>query len=300
MKNITYILILAVVGLLISDSAFAVSVPYRVSFTGCSADTYYDSNGGYGCGDSSAMYNNINGTVCSGGGTTYAQQIALAANNPLGAGGRGFRRFFCNTGATGSISFDISTTNELWMRFYIRMQPGFQWNGFSWMKTLNFTPISQNFWVDIQPNGIYVDAMGGGGEQATQNGNGYYCQSGTPCGWNQMNPRGTPSGGVNEGDGSWHSFEIHIKDQTGSGTYDGQLDFWLDGTLVAHTTTFNFNSGAPQGIRRIQFWANFNGTVNNANPAYIDIDDISVSTSGYIGPLGGSVPAMPSSPRNLR
>src|SRR5687767_9283016 len=72
------------------------------------------------------------GIAGSGAWTTSAgsqDQITAAANNPLGAGGKGFRHWrgdgVNNVG--GGIRIDFPPATQMWFRMYIRYQAGFRW-----------------------------------------------------------------------------------------------------------------------------------------------------------------------------
>lgn len=306
MKKLLFIILCLLPSEIMAASA---TVPFSTSFIGCSGDTEYASDG-WACGTSPAnlMYNSVSAGVCTSSGY---QQISTAANFSGGAGGRGWRRWMCGgtsintvSPSTGTLSVSVPMASEYWIRFYIRFQTGFDWNtyGIAAFKVVRANPIApQNFWFDFSG----VDAgrsepMGGGGLGGGNN-NIMHCVSG--CGWNTVNPSGgVGSGGYRYGDNSWHSIEIHLKDQTGTGTYDGEYDFWLDGSLKFHSAAVNFCTGAPQGINRFQFFAN-ERTPNNPSPMYVDIDDIAISATGYIGPLGSSTgtgPGAPNAPTGFR
>jgi hypothetical protein len=287
--------------------AASASLPFSTSFVGCTSDVYY-STSGWACGTNPAnvVYSTTNGaTVCSSNGY---QQISTAADHPGGTGGKGWRRWVCgatsgNTPSTGSLTVNMTHTSELWIRFYMRWQPGFEWNssapaGLFYQKVFYIRPMGGDGAVmDLShADNMTMTTQGGGGigsGTATVSAN---CSQ--RCGWNTMNPNGAmQANGVRLGDGSWHSIEVHVKDQSGSGTYDGEWDLWIDGVLKSHVTGINYNYGVPSGIDSIQMMIN-QSTPSNPTPMYNDIDDIEVSHTGYIGPLGPST--RPNPPTGLR
>jgi hypothetical protein len=295
MININYTFILIVIFLFMSSyleicNAANITLPWSTSFVGCSSDSNYPT-GGWACGTSPAnvAYNNVNPNVCTSNGY---QQISTAANYPGGAGGRGWRRWVCgatsgNSPSTGSITLTIpSNTHEFWLRFYMRWQAGFEWNtanGLFYQKILYLRSGAISAVMDYAAGGnMRMTVQGGDGNGTGQN---VYDTCSGECGWNTMNPGGEMQGnGVRLGDDSWHAVEIHYKDQTGSGTYDGVWDLWIDGTLESHVTGINWTTGAPVGLSSVQFMIN-QSTPSNSVPMYNDIDDIAISNTGYIGLL---------------
>jgi hypothetical protein len=75
-------------------------------------------------------------------------QITLAANNPAGGGGRGFRHWRgdgVNVNGGGiSINFPGSYS-EMWMRFYMRYQAGFQFSQLYYTK--DRTALGHHHWL---------------------------------------------------------------------------------------------------------------------------------------------------------
>jgi hypothetical protein len=129
----------------------------------------------------------------------------------------------------------------------------------------------------------------------------YYAQVGdathhrdSSIGWNIF------CGGGSTSDGSWHSIELHIKSETGN-TSDGILQWWVDSVLRG-----NFNDvkhGLASGGRTIGgFLIGSNAKYPaNGRCMYVDYDDIAVSNTGYIGPLGSKSDTIPPSvPKNVR
>lgn len=212
-----------------------------------------------------------------GGWTTQngdRDQITAAANNPLGQG-RGFRHYRGPGGNNngGSILITIPPTNQAWLRFYMRYSAGFQFNGGAPHYTKDI------YWNVGEPNYI-VFGFGDGflytHASAMQFPNVHSSET-----WSDIN-RGSA------GDGQWHAYEQYINVST------GQLRIWRDGKLVLDRTGVNFG-GAP--LRRFVLSENQNEVLGNH---YTDYDDVAVSTTGYIGPLGTATAAPPLPPQNLR
>ncbi len=96
------------------------------------------------------------------------------------------------------------------------------------------------------------------------------------------------------GDGLFHAIEIHAKLNT-SGA-NGIAEGWVDGKKMFSFNNVDYGGGSG--------WTYFVISLNQANVAnggcvYIDIDDIAISNTGYIGPLGWVAPAKPSPPTNV-
>lgn len=274
-------------------SAATINLPWSTSFENCTSDTNFPSDG-WASGTKNAVKNNVNvgksGPVCTDNGY---QQISRTANFPAGGGGCGWRRWVCGgpggriTPATGSIIVFVDRLSEFWLRFYMRWEAGFEWSSSDnlfFQKVLFLRPLSSGGSVmDFQgPDNMTMTTQGGGGLGGRDNVVFARCLT---CGWNTTNPSGAMQlNGVRLGDDSWHAIEIHVKDQSGEGTYDGQWDLWIDGVLKSQVTGINYNRGAASGVTSIQFMIN-QRSPSNKTPMYNDIDDIAVSNTGYIGLL---------------
>jgi hypothetical protein len=280
--------------MLVNCTAFAATanLPWSTSFENCSNTNYPDD--GWASGSNDTVWNNVNvgsgGPVCVDNGF---QQISTDANYPGGAGGCGWRRWVCGgpggrvTPATGSIIVHVNKLSEFWLRFYMRWQAGFEWNSrdkLFFQKILFLRPLSSGGSVmDFQgPDHMTMTTQGGKAMGRRDNVVFANCPR---CGWNTTNPNGEMQrNGIRLGDGSWHAIEIHVKDQSGAGTFDGEWDLWIDGVLKSHVTGINYNRGAASGVTSIQFMIN-QRSPSNAKPMYNDIDDIAISATGYIGTL---------------
>jgi len=228
-----------------------------------------------------------NGDPCSpndgidayGGWTTSAggrDQITSAANNPMG-GGRGFRhqRGPGTNNNGGSILINIPHSPQVWLRFYMRFSAGFQFVGGAPHYTKDI------YWNVHEPGWVFfgfLDSMltthlsGMGMNSPNQ----YSSDS-----WSAIN-----SGSV--GDGQWHAYEQYLNTNT------GQVRMWRDGKLVLERSGLNF------GMTNFKWFALGENQNEVLGFHYTDYDDIAVSTTGYIGPLGSTAPTPPLPPRNLR
>lgn len=208
----------------------------------------------------------------------HYDQIISAANNSAGGGGKGYRHWvgdgINNNG--GGITVSFSPQTELWMRWYHKWALDFQWNTLIYDKLLYFD-MGQSGSTIIEPYGF--DKFTFRLYTGTQD---YQSASGT--GWDTIMSAGALDGnGHRKSDGQWHCFEIHIKQET-SGNSNAELDFWIDGVSVMHETGFQF--GDSTGWETITLNSN-QRTVNNGVDMPVDMDDIAISNTGYIGPLGG-------------
>ncbi len=264
-----------------------ITLPWSTSFTGCSADQLIPVGETAVCG--------TNNMVAAGGYdacTPSSGGIYSDANYPGGGGERGWRRWTCGpTGhgharGTGYLWINLNSEPEIWVRFYTRWQVGslYSASGARYAKLVYIRPFGSGLVMDL----IGADKMSmtvQSGRGKTGAANIFACRSG--CGWNTLNPNGSPGAGANNGDGSWHAIEFHFKDQSGTGTYDGVWDLWIDGIQKTHQTGIQWYSGAPTGVRSLQFMVNQTFPMNTDVPRYNDVDDIAISKTGYIGLIAG-------------
>jgi len=206
--------------------------------------------------------------------------ITLAANNPLGTG-RGVRHWRepgTNSGG-GGVRITFPATTQIWMRFYMRYSAGFSWqNGQPhYTKDINWNVGAYNYKITGFSNGYFYL------HNVNDSTNNYSSDT-----WSMIN-------GGNVGDGKFHSYETYIKmDTNGS---NGELKLWRDGSLVKTRTGINFGGGTLS-----HFLLGSNQSYVTSTGSYTDYDDVAISYTGYIGPIGGSAPQPtgPAAPSNLR
>jgi len=202
-------------------------------------------------------------------------QIIAAANHAAGGGGRGMRQYrgdgSNNVGGGLALMGDTPPgLTEMWVRFYMKYQSGFAWSG----DDPNYT--KENFWTGA--NSFLFGIQGGHSWGILYSGN-YYTSSRT---WNA-----TMGGTV--GDGLWHCYEYHVK-QNG---VNGQVEIWVDdvqylnatgdlGSTTWDTALFGENQAIVTGAGGTDY--------------FTDYDDIAISDSARIGPLSGGSPPAFSSP----
>ena len=232
----------------------------------------------YNCNDwtqSMGLFNvNCDGLTGYGGWTTVngaEEQITAAANNPAGGGGKGQRHWAGDgpTNNSGGLRIVFLTHQpELWVRWYMRYELGFQWN-----------PLIADKWLYFdsgQPQAVVPEWYGSDKLNIWSNTSGNH--AGATDGWT------TTMGGPTS-DGKWRLYEVHLKMDT-DGT-NGIGEIWIDGVKKLSYT--NINYGTQAGWLFFALGSN-KGVTNNGRDMYIDYDDVSVSATGYIGPLPTSAP----------
>jgi len=203
-------------------------------------------------------------------------QITAAANNLSGGGGKGFRHWRGNgqnNNGGGLIITLPAPVTEMWVRLYMRYSLGFAWNGGNPVYT------KDNYWGACGGGCLIFGIQGNSSWGLNFDGGTNYPSSLT---WAQ-------SQGGATGDGQWHVYEYHVKQNGAAAT----IEIWVDGVRYLNLTNANLGS-TP--------WQSFKLGENQGNPTgctpdcYTDYDDIAISTVGRIGPISGFVPA----PGNLR
>ena len=230
-----------------------------------------------------------------GGWTTSngsVDSISAASNFPGGGGGKGYRSMVgtgTNSNGGGLRIMLPYEMKELWVRFYMRHQAGFKWQNDqpAYEKDLYFNDGLANAPVFVvgYSSGLFgVLRVNPGGSHLT---------GGQSSHWQTIN-------GGPRGDGQFHSFEVHVKQDTNGS--NGIAETWVDGQLVARYTNVNWNGSIGQpGWTFFSMAINQHYVDNNGVDMYRDYDDIVVSSSGYIGPVsGGGQSQLPSAPSNLR
>jgi len=208
--------------------------------------------------------------------------ITSSANNPLGAG-RGFRHFR-SSGTNvegGGITISFPATSQLWVRWYARYSAGFQWaNGSpTYTKDLYFHAGEAGAVIAGFSNGSFYMHSTAGSQNLTSSKT-----------WSSIN-------GGSLGDGKFHCYEMYVKiDTNGS---NGISRLWVDGQQVSDRTGLNLGTRGP--LSYFTLGENQSSVVGDH---YTDFDDVAISTTGYIGPIGGgTAPAptpAPAAPMNVR
>lgn len=259
-----------------------ISLPWSTTYN-C-AD-WQQGNGQLGC-DGLSSYGNW---TCNAG--NLGEQIISEAGNPAGQG-KGQRHWLGNATAVSNVNNSggtvirfTRTQPEFWIRWYNRWESGFKWNSQHALKLMYiYTNPQTNVGSQVIPelkDGSYFEvAVQGGGPSPR-------CSH---CGWDALFPSG-------QSDGSWHAFEVHLKmDTNGS---NGIAEVWIDGAKKVSQTNVNF--GTQSGFQWILVGSNAQFPNNVNGCAYLDYDDIAISSTGYIGLLTDGAPVRrPSPPKNLQ
>jgi len=247
----------------------------------------------FNCADWNQNMGLLDGNVCvtgdgiagHGGWTTGSgnvDQITAAANNPSGAGGKGFRHWRGNgtNSAGGGIHITLpQSVTEMWMRLYMRYQLGFAWSP-------SGSPLytKDNYWGACGSGCLIFGIQGSNSWGVNYNGSTNYPSS---LSW-------SASQGGATGDGQWHAYEYHVKQNGSSAT----VEVWVDGVRYLRNTAANLGSNPWNSF---SLGENQSSVAGCSNDCYTDYDDIAISTSGYIGLLGGSSSSSaPTAPVNLR
>lgn len=206
--------------------------------------------------------------------TDSITSILEAASNPLGTG-KGMRFRIGDGNAIQSTPAKVTFSSpqpELWIRWYMRYEDGFKWNGqISSDKNLyiHTNPSVAQAIAEFRDTTYAVTSAGGGTSIPVQT------EAGE--GWNGIM-------GGDESDGLFHCYEIHLKMDTD--TTDGIGQLWLDGILKDETITANWSWGIEAAKLG---WGYINHTSNQATPdnrkaAYLDWDGmIIINSSSYTG-----------------
>ena len=210
----------------------------------------------------------------------HGEQITTEANYSEGGGGRGQRHWMAD--GTNKMSGGMSVyfnqdQPELWIRWYMRFQDEWEWSG----AVNNFG--LKVFYFDMgQPSSLIFDIQYPDQLRIRSHfGGGAYDQTG--YGWNNIMQNGsTDDYGRKRSDGAFHCYELHLKMDTNGN--NGVAQIWIDGALVYDRSDLDLGT-AISGWNYISFPQNGRGTNNGVDCGYIDIDDMVINNTGYIGPL---------------
>jgi hypothetical protein len=301
-KSLKYLFV--IVALVFSVRSYATTpIPFSTTFSDC---PYWNSYYQYGvnnyiCPSEPNGLQRHGAWTCSGGET---EELTTSANMSSGAGGSGLRHW-TGTGknvcsGSANIVFD-SVQPELWIRWYQRYDSGQYFRSNSegdkqlLMDSTVFAspPSGCGHWYGGWENPtklvVQVKSVGGG------SGINYYGQA--DRGWNYVMHEGaTAPNGEKYSDGQWHYYEVHMKWNTGSppdGNPDGIVQWWIDGELLLDHSDVVWYRQYPEcsGWHNVVFRANVDYAMQSTCLSD-DIDDIAISNTGYIGPLGYSVPVV--------
>ncbi len=281
MRSISLILIL----ILLPCAAYAApdaTLPWSTSFGSSAATITYD--GGAETEVVDNLYTLENQSLSS--------YLSAAANHTGGTGSMGYRVPLSDglNAASGiSLGLKFATPQpEFWMRFYVRYPDGFAWGTFDWHKWVYFGDAGSS--DNRNYNSMLFEPASGGAYRiiAMPSGTGGSYYGDASPDWYD-----TFAGGGTTSDGTWHYVEFHVKMDTSSSPYNGVAEYWIDGVKHLAVTNANFSGGetaARAGWTLFRFNTN-QATPGNAggigSPSYVDYDDVTISSTGYIGPIDG-------------
>lgn len=213
--------------------------------------------------------------------TGQVEQITPLANMAAGGGGSGQRHWIGSgkNNNSGSAQFCLTAPQpEFWFRYYTRWQQGYFMSGQQAQKLI--------YGVG---GGPYIDTNGGDGIRVVLNGN--VVAMSTAGVWNTIM-------GGQVSNGKWHEFQFHLK----AAGANGGGDVWVDGKHVLSFTGYDW--GSIKGWQCVIYPENVESNATGTT-MYQDIDDVAISTKGYItslipGGATGSAASPPSAPTNLR
>jgi len=250
----------------------------------------------------------------------YISSITTGANNINGSGGRGNRIVTgggTNTG-TASLAVEFAAPQpELWLRWYMRYEAGYNWQVRD-AGTGPYPSYDKHFFLNTQGTPDAIPEYKGREYAISSQGtvdSGSLITSGE-LGWPTIMGIVTDAdvgagrdakllaGG--DSDGDWHCFEVHLKMDTtgldGVGN-NGVGQMWIDGELILDSDTQDFSGSVNQATVR-EGWINcllgsIQGLVEGKGILSVfdvDIDDIVIYNqtppntdadgNPYIGPIG--------------
>ncbi len=219
-------------------------------------------------------------TCDNGNGTVSEEQITAAANYPGGGGGKGQRHWKGNGTNNNSGGLRIAFNSpqpELWIRWYMRYEQGFEWKSLNNDKIL-YIDVNMSYFVIFGYN--WPDEI-----RFEVSGKPYSVGKGN--GWNTIMANGATDARSNRtSDGQWHLYEIHIK--MGTNSRNGVGEVWID--RIKRFSRSDINFGRQTGKTG---WSHILIGSNNRYPAtngcmYVDYDDITISTTRPDGKLMSS------------
>jgi len=221
-------------------------------------------------------------------------RMDASSNNPLGIG-KGWRMVIGDGSNhnTAAPRLSFPAQSELWLRWYMKFELGMSPHTVpppsgqtNYNKLVYVRPMASGGVIDMLPDGF---SWGVQGCRYPNNDVNRYSSPGS--GFNGLN--GYPPGSDGQGDGLWHWIEIHMKIDTNGA--DGIFEAWADGVQFFDIHDGNY---CATPISSLTFFTNQTYATNN-NCMYEYIDDIAISTTGYIGPIGTPDTTPPAAPSGV-
>ena len=172
---------------------------------------------------------------------------------------------------------------ELWVRFYIRYEPGFTWDGLAFNKLLYFFSHDSSSQYEaitgIDDNRMTIGLQGGSDSESVP-------VASKVGGWDDWYKNGISSG-------KWYCIEVYLKMDNGNDNGIGRI--WLDGILIAENKNVGWSNLDHSGYKKFCFHPN-NAYPDNNRVMYVDYDEMVVyrqtppnrdnSGNPMIGPIG--------------
>lgn len=220
-----------------------------------------------------------------------------------------------------------SNSQELYIRAWLKFQPGFAWGGDQLMKHFrvsNYDQARDAAKNGGTPNNFQMSTNGGHDgllfyDTSHQTGLflSFRCSPGSTNYYCSPDYDHTYTASVNPTDGNWHRYDWHVKRNTKSGGVcqsNGVMEFWIDGNLTASLTSLKWpeQSSCSDTVDRGWNYVSLGGNVDNLTGSglpeqWLAFDDFVISTTpipaNYViggGGGGGGTPATPNPPTGLR
>lgn len=311
---------------LLGVSHAAVSLPWECSFTtaqGVSSDQNMPQSNETSniCGGLKVA---IDGSRCSG---NY-EQILTAADNSVGAGGRGQRHYrYGYDVSTGGSAINFGNQTHVWIRYYMRFStatapttncmnsppPASGTCDCVLTEQITSNPVSdfKIGYILRQSGTIHLNYFWSGfGVLWTYGGTTYRSWD------NAVSPFSSSYGwdnvqGGSYGSGNWDCYEFEIKLESTDSANDGLIRVWLNGQLFSESLNIDIGT-SPMVV--MEWWGNNQYMRSQSivgNTQYNDFDDLSVASGDYpptdgwkqdtsgnnmIGPIGYSGQASDTTP----
>lgn len=277
MANISMKKLLALLALVLAATAAQAATIFSTTFSDANCATW---NQSMGLGDATVCQN---GDGIEGYGPWTApnhpngDEIVAAANFSGGLGGKGFRHWSGNgmNSGGGSLNIYFPSQTEMWVRYYVRHQLGFAWQG----GPIYQKQIYVNSGAFSAPGTFYFglhDSSVGGHVEVMSSVNQITSKT-----WVSLQ-------GGSTGDGTFHCIEVHAKMNNPGASSNGIMEVWVDGVKVYTNTAVQFSTTTGATWQQFTLSNNENApsSASNVDQA-TDFDDIVISNSGYIGTIGG-------------
>lgn len=205
----------------------------------------------------------LNSNVCG-----HYSMITTAANRPGSTGG-GIRQYVApgDNAQTNGLAVTFAPQSSIWVRWYEKYGSGFSFSTLNYHKDVRVMDTNLGSFMIAEPTGSTYRVGWYDGATGANN-----AINGSGVGWSKI------------GDGNWHLYELHV-------TQSGTIQMWIDEQKIIDGSTGRTFSAGWNGVL---FGDNFSTVSSNCVP--VDWDDMAISNTGYIGPMGGGTTPTPPPP----